>query len=268
VYYTIWYVLPVWAFVPFGMFHTFALQVGILPLFALHFWLNFEFDKHKPMKHIFTIIFIFCFFLLLSAGENPRKTATMKTKDSFENSSKPNFALSPIVDFDAYLSLAKEVQQYRKGRLISLDTFNKWSQQPGYVILDTRSDSAYKGKHIKGAIHLDFTNFTQESLAELIPDRNTKILIYCNNNFKELHFEPEFFVSKAARPFPTEKIVIPDSVSLKMGLPVKTLTLALNIPTFINLYGYGYRNVFELGEQVFVFDSRLKFEGTSIGQRP
>lgn len=266
-FYTNWYVLPVWGFVPFGMFYTVAIQVGILPLFASHFWLNFEFDKHKPMKHILAIIFIFCFYFLIRADGNPRKAAPLKINDKINNPSKPNFAISPIVDFDAYLKLAVEVQQYRKDRLISLDTFNKWSHQSGFVILDTRSDSAFKGKHLKGAIHLDFTNFTQEALAELIPNRNTNILIYCNNNFKELHFEPAFFVSKGVRPLPTKKILVPDSASLKMGLPVKSLTLALNIPTFINLYGYGYRNVFELGEQVYVFDSRLEFEGTSVDIR-
>ncbi|WP_272914642.1 hypothetical protein [Aurantiacibacter rhizosphaerae] len=32
------------------------------------------------------------------------------------------------------------------------------------------------------------------------------------------------------------------------------MELALNIPTFINLYGYGYRNIGELGEKVALND--------------
>ena len=28
---------------------------------------------------------------------------------------------------------------------------------------------------------------------------------------------------------------------------MKRISLALNIPTFINLYGYGYENIYELG---------------------
>ena len=35
-----------------------------------------------------------------------------------------------------------------------------------------------------------------------------------------------------------------------------------NIPTYINLYGYGYRNIYELDELVEMNDPRLEFEGT------
>ena len=38
--------------------------------------------------------------------------------------------------------------------------------------------------------------------------------------------------------------------------------MALNIPTYVNLYGYGYKNVYELNELVNVKDSRIEFEGS------
>ena len=41
-------------------------------------------------------------------------------------------------------------------------------------------------------------------------------------------------------------------------------SLALNIPTYINLYGYGYKNVFELKEMVDVNDPEIEFEGTDV----
>ncbi|HMU95988.1 MAG TPA: rhodanese-like domain-containing protein, partial [Elusimicrobiota bacterium] len=44
----------------------------------------------------------------------------------------------------------------------------------------------------------------------------------------------------------------------------KPVTLALNIPTYINLYGYGYRNVYELNELVDVKDPRIEFEGSLV----
>jgi hypothetical protein len=47
----------------------------------------------------------------------------------------------------------------------------------------------------------------------------------------------------------------------------KRAELALNIPTFINLYGYGYRNVYELSELVSVHDPRLEFEGTRLPRK-
>lgn len=156
-----------------------------------------------------------------------------------------------LVDFDAYEKLVAEVKVYRLSHLIPLDTFLIWSQQKGVVILDTRSDSMYNAKHVKGAIHLNFSDFTQRSLQRLIPDPDTKILIYCNNNFAN---DQVYFVTKAAIPRPPVTRV--------------PITLALNIPTYINLYGYGYRNVYELSELVSVFNNKISFEGTAVKPRP
>ena len=41
----------------------------------------------------------------------------------------------------------------------------------------------------------------------------------------------------------------------------KPIMLPLNIPTYLNLYGYGYRNIFELNELVNVNEPRVKFGG-------
>lgn len=151
------------------------------------------------------------------------------------------------VDFDAFEKLTAEVKEYRKNRLVSLDDFLKMSKEKDVIILDARSEAMYKAKHVKGAINLCFSDFTQNSLDKLIRNPNTKILIYCNNNFDN---DDIYFVTKVARPNPPRKD--------------KELTLALNIPTFINLYGYGYKNVYELADFVSVFDQRIKFEGTSV----
>lgn len=155
--------------------------------------------------------------------------------------------LSPKVSYDDFETLTKEVKAYRKARLISVVDFLKKSKDQNTIILDTRSDSMYKRKHIKGAIHLNFADFAQSSLAKIIPSFNTTILIYCNNNFDG---DEVNFISKTVAP----------SVSNKG----KAITLALNIPTFINLYGYGYHNVFELAEMVHVWDKSIEFEGTDV----
>ena len=47
----------------------------------------------------------------------------------------------------------------------------------------------------------------------------------------------------------------------------KPRMMALNIPTYINLYGYGYRNVYELHELVKVNDPRISFEGSVVEQK-
>ncbi|HNB99804.1 MAG TPA: rhodanese-like domain-containing protein, partial [Leptospiraceae bacterium] len=119
------------------------------------------------------------------------------------------------------------------------------------IILDTRSPAMYKSKHIKGAVHLNFSDFTQRNLARVIPSFDTKVLIYCNNNFED---DQVNFASKIAAP-PVANNTTP-------------ITLALNIPTYINLYGYGYKNVYELKELVSVRDERISFEGTSVLSLP
>jgi Rhodanese-like domain len=156
------------------------------------------------------------------------------------------------VDFNAYLDLAKEVEIYRKDRMVNLVTFLDYAKDKKTIVLDTRSKQMYDQKHIKGAVNINFSDFTQQYLDALIPDPNTRILIYCNNN-----------IDNDMRSFMT-KAVIPRARLLKKDNE-KPLTLALNIPTFINLYGYGFKNVYELSELVSVFGNRLNFEGTLAG---
>ena len=72
-----------------------------------------------------------------------------------------------------------------------------------------------------------------------MPDKKTRILIYCNNNFRE--GVPAF--------------------------PVKAVTAALNLSTFIALYDYGYREVYELAPLLDVATSKLEFEGRARAAR-
>ncbi len=109
-------------------------------------------------------------------------------------------------------------------------------QDKEVVLLDARSESRYKLRHIKGAVSLPFTEFTKESLAKVIPKINSKILIYCNNNFMG---SPEAFASKAP-------------------------AASLNLSTFISLKAYGYKNIYELGPLLSVDSTKFTFEGTEV----
>lgn len=159
------------------------------------------------------------------------------------------------VSFDDFKGLVAEVEPHRASRLVDLDTFLTMSKQPGVIILDTRSTLRYKRIHVKGAKHLSFTDFTQNNLRTVIPSFDTTILIYCNNNFAGNQID---FATKLARPQPRE------ALSVQLAAQEKPLMMALNIPTYINLYGYGYRNVYELDELVNVNDPRIKFEGSIV----
>jgi hypothetical protein len=161
------------------------------------------------------------------------------------------------VSFDDFKGLVAEVEPHRASRLIDLNTFIKMSREPGVVILDSRSAFRYDRIHLKGARHLAFTDFTQDNLAKVIPSLETTILIYCNNNFDGNQTD---FASKVASPRPR-----PDrAVATQFAAQAKPLMMALNIPTYVNLYGYGYRNVYELHELVKVSDPRIAFEGSVV----
>ena len=158
------------------------------------------------------------------------------------------------VSFEDYTTLVAAVGQHRSERLLSLNDFLQKSREKNVIILDTRSDFRYDRKHLKGAVHLAFTDFTQSNLRKLIPDLNTTILIYCNNNFDD---DPIDFASKMMLP---QK---PNPIG-QFKAQEKPIMLALNIPTYINLYGYGYYNLYELAELVNVKDPRIQFEGTVV----
>lgn len=141
-------------------------------------------------------------------------------------------ALNPRMDYDGYAELIREVRPYRLARLIDWDTFAAAARERDVLILDARSERQFAAGHIAGAVNLPLTEFSEEALAEAIgPDRDRPILIYCNNNFRE------------DRP----------PVVLKTG------RLAINLSTFTHLYGYGYRNVRELGEVVTMDDPRIRW---------
>lgn len=150
------------------------------------------------------------------------------------------------VDFDAYEQLVQEVKTYRKDRLVHLTQFMEMSKEANTIILDARSKEMYDRKHVKGAININFSDFTQANLAKHIPTDSTRILIYCNNNFDDdpINFAPKAYVPRVKKE--------------------KEITLALNIPTFINLYGYGYKNVYELADLISVFNVDVEFEGTDV----
>jgi len=165
------------------------------------------------------------------------------------------------VSFDDFKGIVAEVESHRAARLIDLNTFLKMSKEEGVIVLDSRSDFRFDRIHLKGANHLAFTDFTQDNLKKLIPDPETKILIYCNNNFDGNQTD---FATKAFVPRPKSD----KTVANQFAAQAKPRMMALNIPTYINLYGYGYSNVYELNELVKVSDLRIKFEGNIVEQKP
>jgi phage shock protein E len=134
---------------------------------------------------------------------------------------------SPLIDYNGFRDLTAEVQPYRSARLITMVDFIERAARKDVLVLDARSAAAFETGHLKGAVNLPLPDFTADALAEIIGGNQTReILIYCNNNF----------------------------INNRNPVRTKALPLALNIQTFINLYGYGYKNVYELGDAVDMDD--------------
>jgi phage shock protein E len=143
---------------------------------------------------------------------------------------------NPKIDYPGFLRDAGEVQKLRQERRVTESEFIEMAADPKTVILDARSAEKYQMLHIRGAKNLSLPDVTAAELARIIPDKTTRVLIYCNNNFEN---EERAFPSKFAR-------------------------VSLNIYTFNTLYGYGYRNVYELGPLIDIKATKLFLDGENL----
>lgn len=149
--------------------------------------------------------------------------------------SGPSFAQgapppNPLIDYAGFQRLVGEVGPLRETRRIDWERFAAEAKAGNAVLLDARSSADFARGHIAGAVNLPFSEFTDAKLAKVLgPDRDRPIYIYCNNNFS-------------------------DNVA---PVVTKRVELALNIPTFVNLVGYGYGNVWELADVVSIRDARV-----------
>lgn len=141
-----------------------------------------------------------------------------------------------LIDYPKYQKTVIESAEERESRRLSEDDFLKMMKEDGIVILDARTESRYKMRHIQGAVSLPFTEFTESTLASVIPSKTSKILIYCNNNFEG---DQQSFASKSP-------------------------AASLNISTYNALKVYGYKNIYELGPLLEIGKTKLKFEGSLV----
>lgn len=142
-------------------------------------------------------------------------------------------AANPAIDMSAFLAQSQAAAEHRASRRLSEAEFLQLARDKNTVVLDARSETKFRLLHIKGAVNLSFPDITVASLAELIPDKSTRILIYCNNNFR----------------------------NAESAFPTKLPAASLNLSTYIALYTYGYRNVYELGPQLDLKNSVLPLVG-------
>lgn len=141
-----------------------------------------------------------------------------------------------LINYGAFKKIVVQSAQERESRRLTEEQFITMSNDQNVVLLDARSASRYTLRHIKGAKSLPFTEFTASSLSAVIPNKNTKILIYCNNNFEG---SPTAFASKAP-------------------------AASLNLSTYTSLKAYGYNNIYELGPLLNISTTKIPFAGTEV----
>jgi phage shock protein E len=141
-----------------------------------------------------------------------------------------------LIDYPAFQKIVANDAGERQNRRLTEAQFIAAMADKTAIILDARSANKFELRHIRGAVSLPFTDFTADALAKMIPDKGTKILIYCNNNFEG---SPVSFASKAP-------------------------AASLNISTYTSLKIYGYTNIFELGPLLDVQSTVIPFAGTEL----
>lgn len=174
------------------------------------------------------IFLVGCTFIVILA--NVFVFGQDKSKDQIKNSK---------IDYQEFLMNANKAEEHRSKRRLLEKEFIEKSKEKGVIILDARSKDKYDLLHIKGAVNLPFADIATASLNQLIPDKETTILIYCNNNF---HGNEVAFMSKNA-------------------------AASLNISTYISLYTYGYRNIYELGPLLDVKNTKLELVSSKAVDR-
>lgn len=143
------------------------------------------------------------------------------------------------IDVQGFLAIALEAARHRESRRLTEAEFIRFSREPGTAVLDARSRAMFDLLHVKGAVHLNFSDITLESLARTFPNKAQRILIYCNNNFMN---SPLAFASKSPG-------------------------ASLNLSTYSALFGYGYTNVYELGPLLDVKTTGIEFVSSPADRR-
>jgi Rhodanese-like domain len=145
-----------------------------------------------------------------------------------------------LIDYAGFKKIVLDSAFERETHRLTERQFMEAMLEKNAVVLDARSASKYALRHIKGAVNLQFTDFTAGTLAQIIPSKTTKILIYCNNNFD----------------------------SSPAAFPAKVAAASLNLSTYASLRAYGYTNIFELGPLLDVDKTSIPFQGAEVEDRP
>ena len=73
------------------------------------------------------------------------------------------------IDFTGFAALVSQLEPLREAYRITEADFIEMAKEDDTIILDTRSAAKYAELHIEGAVHLNFSDITSDTLAAIIP---------------------------------------------------------------------------------------------------
>ncbi len=121
-------------------------------------------------------------------------------------------AMEVDLDYNHFFEKSLKLQEFHSKRRIDVNTLLTMREDKNTIILDVRDKDDYDCVHIEGARNLGVGKMDGDSLAAIIPDKNTRIVIYCDN---------------ALEPYPVKMTAL-----VHHAFPV--------------MYEYGYHNLYEL----------------------
>lgn len=131
-------------------------------------------------------------------------------------SAEPKAKIEKEIDYEAYYKKAGELNSLRKERTIGVNKLLEMKEDKKTIILDVRSKLSYECSHIDGAINIPYSDIKEGTLESIIPNKDTRVVIYCDNGIEEMI----------------------------------TRVMPLSMQAFPLLYQLGYQNIYELESSV------------------
>ncbi len=105
-----------------------------------------------------------------------------------------------LLDKDYYENAVKMRREAEEHSLDLKRLIKKLESPEPKVLIDLRSEINFKSSHLKGAVNVRMEDFTDARLKELVPDKNTLVIVYCDNSFY-----PTRMIALTAYGYPTLK---------------------------------------------------------------
>lgn len=123
---------------------------------------------------------------------------------------------------------------------LSEETFIRLSREPGTVVLEVSDGDAYRLLHVVGARHLTRAELEDaEAVSKVLPDKEARVLIYENNNYRTVR-----------RQFETNQALAVEFLDAREWS-------SENLATYLALLRHGYQRVYELAPYVRIDRSQL-----------